>query len=101
MTPTSCDIFGSRRPNVEALAFDESRPIALVRLTEAQGRSALAPLTLETELVQRSAAEALASVRDGYDAGAVFTAENIVEELMGLSLEGIRAIPLAQQAPSP
>ena len=88
------------RSDVEALGFDESRPIALVRLTETQGRSALAPITLDTELVQRSAAEALANVRDGHDAGAVFTAENIVEELMGLSLEGIRAIPLAA-APSP
>jgi len=89
------------RSDVEALGFDESRPIALVRLTETQGRSALAPITLDTELVQRSAAEALANIRDGHDAGAVFTAEYIVDELMGLSLEGIRAIPLAQPAPSP
>ena len=87
------------RSDVEALGFDESRPIALVRLTETQGRNALAPITLDTELVQRSAAEALANVRDGHDAGAVFTAENIVEELMGLSLEGIRAIPLAARTP--
>ena len=89
------------RSDVEALGFDESRPIALVRLTETQGRNALAPITLDTELVQRSAAEALANIRDGHDAGAVFTAEYIVDELMGLSLEGIRAIPLAQPAPSP
>ena len=38
-------------------------------------------------------------MRGGHDAGAVFTAENIVEELMGLSLEGIRAIPLTTQVP--
>ena len=89
------------RSDVRALAAGESRPVALVRLSETHARSALGALNIKGQFVQRSLAEALAHVRNGRDAAAIFPADDIVKELQDLSLDGIRSIPLTASASQP
>ena len=89
------------RSDVKALADGESRPIAVVSVSETHARSALGALTIKGQFVQRSLADALVHVRDGRDAAAVVPADGIVKELQDLSLDGIRGIPLTDSVSQP